>query len=298
MRYWILPALCCAFAWPLLCQSGFIPAGAVWRLEFKECSDGFPCRVVTHDIEKIEYDGDELVAGKWCKRLKVTKGTQPYYYLYEEGGKVYYYSNVTYAFHLLYDFNLSAGDFFLYTNFLGAPPDTVWITEVYPDTIMGQPLTVWKGRMGCWGSYHPILYNNRFGAMNEHPVYAHDFCTIDRLRSYLAFRCYRDDEMPTYNPVGLPCDSLVGVFTPTQNLSARCWPNPSSDILYIAHSEDEELNLCLYDVSGCAWVERRILRGVHNIEVPVGALPSGLYIAALRSADGRFYARRVRIHRR
>lgn len=96
--------------------------------------------------------------------------------------------------------------------------------------------------------------------------------------------------MPTYNPVGIPCDSVVSVSSLSSSLSARCWPNPLSDLLYIAHSENEELKLRLYDVSGRVQLERRIARGIQSVETPVGALPEGLYFLMLRSADERLYA--------
>jgi hypothetical protein len=68
----------------------------------------------------------------------------------------------------------------------------------------------------------------------------------------------------------------------------KCYPNPTSDILFISFAGKEQLDIELFDASGKSVANEQLLSGQANSQLDMRGLPAGVY--TLRIHNGKAYA--------
>ncbi|MBX2929610.1 MAG: T9SS type A sorting domain-containing protein [Saprospiraceae bacterium] len=247
-----------------------------------------------------EVAGDTIIAGKNCRIFYTwwspyCEGRQ---FTYEEAGQVYIYSEESYSFGLVFDFNKGAGESWwmpVCSQHEGEIPadsmqifvDSVGITNVNGMDIRTQYVTwtsPWEQQ-----TKHTKIYE---GIGNAPVIYF--FWGVYGLASNIwlhTFNCYESPTHGIFNFVGgQPC----GVYTAADEARPETeklllHPNPAWELLHIQFPRMGAGQLALYDARG------RLLKTQSFDNVPetwvldVSALPTGMYLLQYRS-EGRVMA--------
>ncbi|MEQ1745392.1 MAG: T9SS type A sorting domain-containing protein [Saprospiraceae bacterium] len=278
----------------------FAPVGAKWYYS-EQAFFPPPFGVFPHIVEVV---AKEVYQGKLCSKLigigstSAPSATVPDpLYVYEQNDSVFFYSQRSGRFELLYDFNAVAGDTWVIGG-LGRPSGYDSLT-VHVDSI-GVLLANGKTFKVLHISY-PILpyewgYEIIAGVGNTF------FLTPDWglfEGGPMGLRCYTDAENEL-QLVPYPCDTTIIIsqvqdFNTDSGISIN--PNPFNDRLTIALSTNlRSPALRLFDAAGRLVLEQRLVPGVNEIET--GALPQGLYIWEVLARGERVKAGKIAKHER
>jgi hypothetical protein len=214
---------------PYSCQMTWAPAGATWHFNFSSmCMNGY---------NKIEADGDSIVGGQLCARMRQHISGYDCGGMYSEFelNDEFTYSDADYVYHwtgqnfeILYDFTLQPGDIYTVGAYQPcAEGDSLLVTETGTTTINGFTLRY----------YEVELLNNFmgeviFGRIIERigPVESFLFplprCLPDFMLSG-PFRCYADDAFGAYSSdIVAECDYLR-IAEEMEQGSISLFPNPA-----------------------------------------------------------------------
>lgn len=238
-------------------------------------------------VHVTEVIGDTIINGQNCRVLDNAESCSlPIRFAYQEDRRIYYYNKYTEDFHLLYDFNLTAGDTLkMFVKENESLPDTFYVKidsvgQVFlnEDTIQVQYVTTLY-ELNNELSFGNKIYENIGGNNFFLPVYG--FCDIPAM----PLRCYEDPNRGLYQFITeFPCD-YVPVEEPDGSVSLTLQPNPASDRILIS-SPELITALEVIDLNGRRSLQQSGLHDfTHSLEVQ--NLSPGIYFLRIFLLDKR-----------
>ncbi len=244
------------FVGQLTAQSDFAPLGATWTYTFADHIPMFPT------YRPIVFVVDDIVTwqGQQCSKIIVPdpppiNGDFDTLYLFDRNDSVFYWSDFSVDFELLYDFTAEQGD--------------SWMIEglSVDDTTEFDPfLTIFIDSVG-----YSIYNNDTLKVMHHAPSMYFDWgnAIIEDLGSngfmlpifglfesrLGALRCY-SSTIVDYNLTNMPCDTVIfnivdGTEEPQLAPQFKIMPNPASDRLFIRRLESGgTVNIKVIDLVG------------------------------------------------
>lgn len=255
-------------------NADFAPVGAKWTYTERD----FALRDIPHIMESV---AKENYQGKLCSKL-VSSGVGPLpspTYIYSQNDTVFFYSDWTNQFEMLYDFTAEVGDQWVVGGVYAWDDngnvllsDTITVDSMSLLSINGQNLKVWHISHGFfydWGRDivekigNISLFAPKFG-MWELQVWG--------------LRCFETPDT-IFHFVPYPCDTVIWTISETQNLadaeSIKVAPNPFDATINLSIAVAGSFDFSLYDQLGR--LVGRYLKVSDKQEIPTGSLPRGLY---------------------
>lgn len=276
-------------------QVDFAPVGAKWWVNhivfdtFGLPSDSFMI---------VEVTGEEVFAGELCRVITNLSGCglpDPAY-VFTRNDSVFFYSEVSEQFQLLYDFTAVAGSTWTVEGLTGLEigSHTVVVESVTEFDYNGDTLKTWLTTpfTEYWGDR---IVEKAGSLWYPGPTFTN--CPIDDPETYGPFgvRCYEEDG-ELYRFVIIDCEAVIGFASVDDGhpgMQVDLHPNPVSDVLHLTFSDDSSVRqYIITDTQG-----RTVLKGdLVNGEVAgifTGDLAAGLYFVrvyaqGLPVAVGRF----------
>ncbi len=268
----------------------FAPLGAKWTYCY---TSGAGTQNESYGIDTIEFTGDlQLINGISCKKLKSIFGGD--YYIYQDSNQVFYYNSQRDSFFLLYDFSIQPSEQFQTAkwewNIIPPPPvdymtiqietrDTQWVNNV--------PLSFFRGTIICESGIweNDMIYNDRFGAVNQFVIYPLEYCLID-WGIHHTFRSYEDPELGLYMPDLIVCPMNVAIHSTTKTEDIAIFPNPVQNRLFLP-KDLPIIDLEIIDPTG-----NRKEAPFSSNSINVEDLPAGFYFLRIEVQGEKFITRR------
>ncbi len=213
------------------CQMIWAPNGATWHFNFSSiCFSGY---------NKIEADGDSIVGGQLCARMRQHISGYDCGGMYSEFelNDEFTYSDADHVYHwtgqnfeILYDFTLQPGDIYIVGAYEPcAEGDSLLVTETGTTTINGFTLRYYEVEL-----LNNLMGEVIFGRIIERigPVESFLFpmprCLPDFMLSG-PFRCYSDDAFGAYSSNIVPDCSYLSISEELAQESLSLFPNPAGN---------------------------------------------------------------------
>lgn len=238
MKNLLSPIFLCLSLTTLSAQAfDFAPVGAKWY--YSELN--FALNTIPHITECV---GKENYQGKWCSKL-ISSSVGPLpspIYLYTQNDTVFFYSNLSNQFEMLYNFKAEVGDSWVVGgvksfdnegNMLTS--DTIVVDSISTLMVSGELLKVWHIRHGFfydWGS-------RIIEKMGNDGIFAPKYGLWDL--ELWGIRCF---ELPgeQYSLVSYPCDTIFkfisSAFEPSASFPIQVMPNPASTHTFLMLHEE------------------------------------------------------------
>lgn len=257
------------------------PPGTRWYYSQRS----FSPNVGVHVMEVI---GDTIINGRDCRVLENAESCSvraPFVYL--EDRRIYYYNEYTESFHVLYDFNLKAGDTLkvfikeeaTWPDTFYARIDSVGSVLINNDTIQVQYISnLFELNEGL--KIGQEIYENIGSNFFFVPVYG--FCDIPAS----PLRCYEDPNRGLYQFITeFTCDH-VPIEEKEKASLIKLNPNPTYGEVNISSSEQVISEIEVFDLNGR--VSSRIGALHHlNYTLQSADLPKGIYFVRILFTDSR-----------
>jgi hypothetical protein len=270
----------------------FAPDSTRWGTEFATYM-GPPPPTIGFLVMQIE--GDTVINSKYCQKLYKpnthsydTTCLQFYGYMYYYNKRLYIDSTMSIDTNstLLYDFNLDAGDTFLfydYYNILGhngiykMPVDSV--DSMYYGNKWGKRITFKKMSGFYFGG--PIRWVEGIGDI-DHGFFIDDnlygnfeFCYYTG--GYEQLNCFQEHSQAEY---GFSCNygsCTVGINNINYSQNIAVYPNPANDKIYIERINNGAMKVSMYDMLG---KQVSVAEKTNNqrTEIDVSGIQKGVYI--------------------
>ena len=282
-------------------QKEYAPLNAIWRCELHSfgCTDRF-----------LEYrvDSEIEIDGKDCSVIYAytSNNGSPFsrrdsLIVWEDDNKVYFYQFD--EFHLVYDFNLEAGDsldYFLPTGKLYFSPyeeeendtavisESLYVHEVTEIESNGITLKVFDTQSttpGYFGTQMEDIIENVGSTNNrlfgENVIYVAEGCGP-------TFYCYENDD------ISYPPNEICEYPTSTKNVYTDeeiiFYPNPVQDLLHITNSTSENINeVQVFDIRGQLLYQS----STNHKNIDMTDISSGLYLVRLKFDSGIVHIKKV-----
>jgi hypothetical protein len=294
----------------LAAQELFVQPGAKWSYEeLNEVWEWPPHPKVWYTMIYLEYTGDTIIANEEYKRID---GDFHPWHLQEKDGVIYYLHPKSMTNYTLWDISAGVGDTFYIPRYWQGDSLTVVIEDVY-DVEVNEIMTKVQAAQVIPKYFDhgvAIHFNSRFGPLDNYLFFMEyvNFGT-DECWDCFTLRCYEDDEMPLYNPVGIPCDSIRPGTTSVQPMDAggrptfTIFPNPASgsEVWLLPHMPYEEaaFSIQLMDISGRVvrtWSQSFHTGQPSTLNLP-DFLPGGYYMLLLTDPGGHTWQEKLIIAR-
>ncbi len=251
----------------------------------------------------VEVTGEELKAGQLCRVIENLSGCglpNPAH-VFSRNDSVFFYSTVTNAFELLYDYTAQVGGTWTVkglSNFNGQDIQ-VEVTNIFPwtfgsDTLMAMTIKT-TPFPDAWG---PYILEKIGGRVYLSPTYMEDCGFGPEIYMPYVIRCYEEDgKIYHFNPV-VACDEYYDISL-TSDLSLdhgiMLVPNPARARVWVGLSEalaSEAAYLMLYDLMGRP-VWQQTYEGGDVISIDLLAFSPGIYVLQVQGRDGRRWTEKV-----
>lgn len=268
-------------------QYDFAPVGARWTYEAYAPTPGGS---IIYPIV-VEVESEEVFQGQLCRKLTgiIGEGLPNPLYVYSQNDSVFFYSEVSENFELLYDFGAVSGESWTIKGLFG-PPFKDNITIGVESTSFQQPIgdtsvvvmevTISPLLPFEWGlQIYKGIGNNLF-----HLPYSYDLAGPIILRE---LRCYFDGENE-FQFVPYACDTSIITSTREPEIADSevvVFPNPVGDLLKVSiNASPNDFQFILYNALGQMVRLEWLKSGIH--EVPVSNLPDGMYYWEVTTRSG------------
>ncbi len=254
----------------------FAPVGAKWY--YSEGHD-VPPSIIPHIME---CTSKELFQGKWCSKL-VSSSVGPLSnpaYIYTQNDTVFFYSETTARFEMLYDFSATVGDSWVVGGIMakdgeGNPifSDTITVDSISQITISGESLKVWHISHSIYYDWGRRIFEKAGNDMLFAPKFG-----LGELQIY-GLRCFETPDLSLHF-VPYPCDTSYSTFSKTYDIAGindiKVSPNPFTDRLSLTWASPAAgFTFSMYDQFG------RLVSYTENLgsELAINTknLPSGIY---------------------
>lgn len=246
-----------------------------------------------------EINTDSTIQGKYCTKIasSLSNGcSDGTYFVHYDNEQVYVYDEDLEAFHLLYDFSLTAGSSYRIKAceaFTGTDSVTVFVEEVNSTMYGTEPAKIQQLKVVSdndstgfiWKEFNATIYEG-IGGLNGNRLLFPDwiYITTDCFTEDL---CYWSD---LTGPVALLGDSQPCIFTPTKEANlfdfVQLSPNPTmgpTRLRYDFPQVIKGLEFRIYNSTGQSI--RRLPVQELSGELQIDQLPAGLYLISLFSSD-------------
>lgn len=276
----------------------FAPVGAKWYYDnppFVPPPWGVPALVV-------EVTGEEMVQGQLCRKIEGTMvygGLSDPLYVLSQNDSVFYFSNVTQHFELLYDFTAGAGDSWMIRglNLGNNTPDScmVFVDSIGNRIVGNDTLTVWY-----------IAYEERFDWGNEILEKVGNICFLSpdpelNEAGPCGLRCYEAPQ-EKYHFVDYPCDTLLPFLSTTQqfdnSFNLTLFPNPASNAVTLQYTGTSTYSpkwLTIRNALGREILNQYEPREITDFEV--GNWSSGIYVVQILWENGQIGSEKLMVWR-
>ncbi len=266
-------------------NADFAPVGAKWI--YSELD--FALRSVPHVIESI---AKEDYQGKWCSKLVVnlpSVGVLPSpTYVYSQNDTVFFYSNWTNRFEMLYDFTAEVGDQWVVGGVYSVDnegntlfADTITVDSIGYIPVNGTSLKVWFISHGLFYDWGRRIYDKIGNEGMFAPKYAMWELQVGDLR------CFETPDT-AFHFVSYPCDSTwftINVTNaPSDDLKIQVSPNPFQEKIQITVLPLEDTHrFLLYNQLGVLIFHKDFET---SFELETSTLPQDIYYWTVER-DGR-----------
>lgn len=251
-----------------------------------------PYGIFPHTVESVSK---QMYQGKLCSQLVgVGSETLPDpCYLYTQNDSVFFYSNLSDRFELLYDFGAGVGDSWTIGG-LGIPVSgwdslRVTVDSLSQTVVNGDTLRVWHISYPLipfeWGNTIIEKVGNTCFLGPDYGLFEGGPCGL---------RCYADP-MVDLHFVSFPCDTILGlvpVVEPEAKQGLRIMPNPTTGIFQVQLPDEigEGFDLLLYDATGRLHIRQHTAGGIQPVQAPEH-MPSGVYFLCVFRETGQLLGR-------
>lgn len=267
----------------------FAPVGSHWY--YTNIPSFFTSDIDYMEIKSIE---DTVIQGKNCRHLQKTYNGSPEKdeFVYNRGDTVFRLS-ANDTFYVLYNFSAQVGDTWrsrssLYTD---GPPEvemTITVDSVSNEIINGYLLKVLFVSSdnsavsfgGNWSSIGKARIIERLGGSWYMFPFNYGFLD-DNIR--IGLRCYSDDSLGFYNAgISQSCDEVI---TSINNLNlpinSHIYPNPFSNKLTFAFSDNEQTTITLFNFLGQPVLEKTFIK---SMTFDTEYLSNGIYFYEFKNS--------------
>lgn len=291
-------------------QVEFAPVGARWTMDWIAfTSPGF----LQIQPRVMECTGTEIILGNLCKKIEgdffCGGPSSPPVYLYQEDGKVFFYSNLNNQFELLYNFDALPGESWVTTGyeyenyFFSGDALTITVLSVEEMILDGDTLTV---------------QNVAFAIDGENVIYDWGTKFIEKIGSLrgmfpryglcdendLTLRCYEDPAVEYHLPIdssyfssgieiqyepGYSCTDNFQIFLTAQqevaNIPFSVYPNPFSTTLHLRLPPAVASKPCRIRISDTAGkvLITQDTKGKEEVVISTERLAVGMYFVAVEA---------------
>ncbi len=239
----------------------------------------------------IKLTGDTIINNQLCQKVE-GECSCAYFaskYMYEDSNRVYRYDENLEEFHLLYDFNLNAGESWeLYIDDSNGP------FEIYVDSVKHIELN------GDSLKVQFISFDDIYIDMGDSIIegFGSSRCMFPKVSicdyGYGPLRCFENIELGIeYNFTnGMACDTMYSLVNLDEKLvdeKIKIYPNPITNTLRISSNENGKRNYIveLYSVIGEKINEFKYYN-IEIAEIDMSNLQSGIFIVCVINEDGKF----------
>ncbi len=269
----------------------FAPLGAKWYYNFQAfIPPPFGVRPFV-----VEVVSKEIYQGKSCSKLDGGSGgseTVPEpLYIYEQQDSVFFYSELSSRFELLYDFGAQAGDSWVIGGLNGGDVDSlaIHVDSTSQWLINGQTLKV----LHISYPIVPFEWGDRIVAGIENPFFLTPHYGLVEEKA-IGLRCYTDAEND-FHFVWYPCDTILQTLQVSEldqkpNISVS--PNPVHEYIRIemdAHAAGAIFNL--YHITGQRATSAPIIQGTNDLNNL--NIKGGIYFWEVVSNAGRLASGKI-----
>ncbi|MBN8679299.1 MAG: T9SS type A sorting domain-containing protein [Chitinophagales bacterium] len=255
-------------------NTDFAPVWARWTYS----EQNFALKIVPYVLESVEKVNYE---GKWCSRLKPVGLSDVFsFYISTENDTVYYYSNYTNQFEMLYDFTAEVGDKWVIGGLPATIPDhplpyasdTITVDSISSLYLGGDTLKVWHISNSFWFDWGDRIIEK----VGNNQLFEPQFGLVEK---YIwGLRCFENSE-ESYQFVSYPCDSIWSTINTTQvpleTLNIQVSPNPFQEKIQITVQPLEDTHrFLLYNQLGVLIFHNDFET---SFELETSTLPQGIY---------------------
>lgn len=290
----IFTALIFFLSFNVLSQS-WCDNGANWKYSFFSAS-------YAEGYVEVNYTGDTVINGQLSNKLDKHLYIYNYFnsqyedygigeeYTYESNGIVYlWYEN---AWDTLYNFNASIGDSWR----MAKQPQSnacdsntvLTVTATGTKIINSSVLNYVVVDFTSPSSFSDTIVE-KIGFIHSYML-PYDQCNGELdMNEGGAFRCYRDDNFPTYKPhYSGDCDFIVGVNEIDAISKLQIVPNPARTNIAL-YGPINQYDVKINDLKGKVWSVNQI----GNI-IWIDELPIGVYVLSVRTPEGLYHKRFIK----
>jgi hypothetical protein len=272
----------------LIAQQTFVQPGAKWHYEYED-RDWWGPPKITYTNFTYTYTTDTVINGHslQCieRDIKLWKDSI-YYIAYQDSALYILDQKDTTDLRLIFDFKVAVHDSFSLTTIEGNPLN-VYIDSIYTEEINGIITQTHKAiyrRLEDFDDTLHVSFNNRLGPL-DHFLFINQVVSfyVDECWDCFSLRCYEDDQMPLYNPEGIPCDSLKPGTTSIaiaeeMKVIFKLNPNPATSEVTLSLPQelpDDDLLASIRAPSGQVLRQQSYLHT--SIRFDTTGLPPGMY---------------------
>jgi hypothetical protein len=261
-----------------ICAQGsdFAPVGAKWY--YRQFSSNYP---YPEEFRLVEVTNEEVFQGQLCRKVTGLTGCglPAISHVFTRNDSVFFWSDYSTKFQLLYDFRSTVGDSWLIDGLGNGPSGDslrVFVDSLSQRVVSGDTLKVLHiTNFGCydWG-------NEIIEKLGNDYFLSPSFCLCENDPS--GIRCYFD-QSSDYHFVPYPCDTSIltsGTINPYKLNSLQVFPNPFYDEITVSlQLPQDEYFFKLYNQMG-RLVQAESLT-FSTTKLDTNTLPHGIYFWAL-----------------
>ncbi len=277
MKHLTLLLTCISFFQQIYAQStDFAPLGAKWYYTEESYA---PPRITPFIVEVV---AKEMYAGKLCSKITSSKfhpstSLPEPCYLYTQNDTVFFYSEMTNRFEMLYDFTATVGSAWVIGGLIATDPpfvsDTIVVDSLSSIIVNGASLKVWHIHSNTntidWGNRiiekmgNDALFAPRYGFFHI-PVWG--------------LRCFETPGME-YHLVPYACDTVywtTSTSAPEYADKIKIMPSPFQEMISVTLELSlDNAQISLYNSAGVQVLTQNVSFGTTQINTE--RLPAGIY---------------------
>jgi hypothetical protein len=262
---------------PALHSQEWFPIGASWhynQVDFMLPGERF---------QYFEVLGDTIIQGKACRIVSgdcICKDQGVMGYLHQDGERIYYFDQLSEAFMLLYDFEMTAGDTMTYP--FTKAEDTHYVLDSVT-TVMFNGVMIrvqhW-GRVDGWVEIGPRTYEFIGNTRCLYPQIG--YC--DPLTGPM--RCYYDGDFGLIKFIDpdKDCDAVTSSTSDIDQPVLEVYPNPTSGSIVITSDHPMRSVICQSIATGQVALSTEPLD--LKSEIRLDGLAPGIYLLNILLQDG------------
>ncbi|MFM9951646.1 MAG: T9SS type A sorting domain-containing protein [Saprospiraceae bacterium] len=268
-------------------QYDFAPVGARWT--YSSLSE-IPGDYSTYP-RVVEVESEEFFQGRLCRKLVgiATSGLPDPFYVYSKQDSVFFYSEISGNFELLYDFGAEFGEIWTINGLNGADNTNMLTIEAGTSFSAAVGDTILQF-LNITFALHPLDWGLQIikGIGSDYFHLPYSFGLVGR-NSPFQLRCYFDGQNE-FQFVPFDCDTSIIISSDKEPISAgpeiSVFPNPATDRLMVLWDKPgSRLLFTLYNHLGQPIRQQMLNPGSNDVEI--ANLVAGVYYWEASDETGR-----------